>query len=61
MLSKNMEDTEKNQIKFPLEKINSIYDVTEKEITESEDITMKTWMLNKEKSKLWAISTNLTF
>lgn len=51
MLSKNMEDTEKNQIKFPLEKINSTYDVTKKEITESEDITMQS-MLNKTKEKV---------
>lgn len=41
MLNRNMEDTEKNQIKFPLEKISSTHDVTEKEITESEDIARK--------------------
>ena len=28
------------QIKFPLESINSIYDVTEKKVIESEDITI---------------------
>lgn len=41
-LSRNMEDRKMIQSKFPLEGINSAYDVTEKEITESEEITTET-------------------
>lgn len=42
MLCRNMDDTKMIQIKFPLESINSIYDVTEKKVIESEDITIET-------------------
>lgn len=49
MLSKNMEDIQKNQIKFPLEKRNT-HDVTGKATTESEDVVMKT-LLNETKRK----------
>lgn len=41
-LCRNMEDTKMTQIKFPLESINSIYDVTEKKVIESDDITIET-------------------
>lgn len=42
MLCRNTEDKKMIQIKFPLESINSIYDVTEKKVIESEDITIET-------------------
>ena len=50
MLCRNMEDTKMTQIKFPLESINSIYDVTEKKFIESEDITIET-LLNSIKKE----------
>ena len=50
MLCRNMEDTKMTQIKFPLESINSIYDVTEKKVIESEDITIET-LLNSIKKE----------
>lgn len=49
MLSKNLEDIQTNQIKFPLEKRNSTQDFTGKAMTESEDV-MKT-LLNETKRK----------
>lgn len=50
MLSKNLEDIQTNQIKFPLEKRNSTQDFTGKAMTESEDVVMKT-LLNETKRK----------
>lgn len=52
-----MEDTQKNPIKSPLEKRNSAHDVTGKETTQSEDITMKN-LLNETKREKILIKVN---